>query len=112
RAEQMRQALRLPFTILCDPERRVITEWGLLNPREHGGIAIPSVFVIGADLTIEFASVDRTAARVLPADILAFLAENRESPPAPRPVFPGLHHFAGALRNALRHGTRSPRGKR
>ena len=38
-SERLRSELRLPFPILCDPERRVIACWGLLNSREHGGVA-------------------------------------------------------------------------
>jgi len=107
----MRQTLQLPFSILCDPERSVITAWGLLNPREHGGIAIPSMFVIGNGRRIELASVDRTVSRVMPEDILRFLVEKPKTPQAParQPILPSWRNFAGSLLNGLRHGFRSPR---
>ena len=107
----MRQTLQLPFTILCDPERSVITEWGLLNPREHGGIAIPSVFVIGPDRRVEFMSVDRVASRVMPEEILKLVTKPSTASQAPerRRILPGLGDFAGSFLSGLRHGFRSPR---
>lgn len=110
RAEAMRAQLGLPFTVLCDPERAVVTAWGLLNTREKGGIAYPAVFVLDRDRMVRYRSLDRTAARVSAEAVLAFLRSGmHESAEQPRrrTLWPGLGGFMAALRSALRYGTRS-----
>jgi alkyl hydroperoxide reductase subunit AhpC len=62
RAEAMRAQLKLPFPILCEPQREVITAWGLLNSAERGGIGYPAVFIIDGSRTVRYRSLDRTAA--------------------------------------------------
>ena len=52
----MVEKLLLPFTILSDPDSRVITEWGLLNDRENN-IAKPAIFGVRADGTIAYTYV-------------------------------------------------------
>ena len=47
----MVEKLLLPFTLLSDPEGRVIREWGVWTDGD-GGIARPSIFAIRADGTI------------------------------------------------------------
>jgi peroxiredoxin len=73
RSEAVRLELQLPFPILCDTARKVVTEWGLLNPREKGGIARPAVFVIDSDRRIRFASLDNDATRVSTDLVVNFL---------------------------------------
>jgi peroxiredoxin len=110
RAEAMRVQLGLPFTVLCDPERAVVTAWGLLNTREHGGIAYPAVFVIDRDRVVRYRSLDRTAARVSAEAVLAFLRGGMHEPAEPprrRTIWPGIGGFVAAFRSALRHGVRS-----
>jgi peroxiredoxin len=72
-SEALRAQLSLPFSILCDTERRVITEWDLLNVRERGGIAKPSVFLIDPGLVVRYAAIDKVMSRVLAAEILSIL---------------------------------------
>ena len=72
-AQKLRLELGLPFPLLCDPERAVITAWGLLNTKEHGGIAYPAVFVLDADLRIRYRSLDDTLTRIHPGSLLGFL---------------------------------------
>jgi hypothetical protein len=99
----------LPFPVLCDVQREVITAWGLLNVHEKGGIAYPAVFVLDRDRTVRYRSLDRTAARVSTAAVLAFLQggmQGAADQPRRRPIWPGLATFATAFKNAWRHGIR------
>jgi peroxiredoxin len=111
RSEAVRQQLQLPFPILCDTGRKVVTEWGLLNPREKGGIARPAVFVIGRDMRVLFASMDNDATRVPTDTLVSFLLSGAPSgsPTARRSlVVPRLTDWFRAIRNAFRFGMRSP----
>lgn len=112
RAEAMRAQLQLPFAVLSDQKREVITAWGLLNEKEKGGIAYPAVFVLDRERTVRYRSLDRTAARVSTGAVLAFLRDgmrgSTEQPERQR-IYPGLRTFATALLSAFRHGIRVPK---
>lgn len=69
----MRRELRLPYTILCDTDRRIVKEWDIYNPREKGGIAKPAVFVLDRDRIVRYASVDGIATRVPASEIVRLL---------------------------------------
>ena len=69
-SEVLRRALRLPFPILCDTERRVVRQWDLYNSRERGGIAKPAVFLFDRDRTLRFGAVDTVVRRVPAAEIV------------------------------------------
>lgn len=102
-SESLRLALQLPFPILCDTERRVIREWNVYNPRERGGIAKPSVFVIDADRKVRYAAVDGVATRRPPAEILRMLQKNPGGQPIRSKVYmPRPADWFRALRNNLR----------
>jgi len=104
-SEQLRRELRLPFPILCDPERRLIASWGLLNPHERGGIACPAVFVLDPGRRVRFRSLDGTAARVHTGSLLEFLrvGDGSATAKAPRkvPIFPGWMDWWRGIRNHL-----------
>src|SRR5437879_6402406 len=89
----MKRDLRLPFTILSDSRREVITKFGLLNAREKGGIAIPATIVIDRSMKVLFASGNEVHSRVQAADALAwvrsFAAGNEGKPPRARILMPG-----------------------
>jgi peroxiredoxin len=103
RSETLRRELQLPFPILCDTERRVIREWDVYNPRERGGIAKPSVFVIDADRKVRYAAVDGVATRRPPAEILRVLQKNPESQTIRSKIYvPRPADWFRALRNNLR----------
>ena len=108
RAGAMRSELALPFPVLCDTDRAVITAWGLLNTREHGGIAYPAVFVLDRDRVVRHRSLDRTASRVDAGGVLAFL-QGEPAPPKRRALWPGLQAFVAAFRSAFRRGVRVSR---
>lgn len=78
-SEALRGQISLPFTILCDTEKRLIRDWDLYNERERGGIAKPAVFVIDPNLVVRYASIDSVATRVPASEIVRFL--NRSSEP-------------------------------
>ena len=99
-SEPLRRELRLPFTILSDADRRLVIEWNILNAREHGGIAKPSVFVVDTDRGVLFSSVDgvrnRMGASELARMVRACTFERGAKRQAYTPTF-------GDVRNALRN---------
>jgi len=78
--------LELGFALLCDPQRVVIEQWGLLNRVEKGGIAYPATFVVDRDRMVRFRSLDRTASRVDLDGLFAFLRAGVGSAALPEPV--------------------------
>jgi peroxiredoxin len=102
-SEALRAQLSLPFPILCDTKRRVIREWDLLNTRERGGIAKPSVFVIDPGLIVRYAAVDTVVSRVPATEILSFLVAARETVQIRRKThFPLPGDWIRAIRNNFR----------
>lgn len=92
RSAALHKKLDLPFELVCDPERKVVEAWQLLNPKEGGGIAYPAVYVIGADRKVQFRSLDRKASRVMPGPVLEFLRGGTAEGASPEqiPVSPDL----------------------
>ena len=84
-AEPMRQLYQLPFVVLCDAKAEVVQAWNVFNAQEKGGIAKAAVFVIDPGLKVRFSSVDSTASRVHPADLLAYLSATASGATAPKP---------------------------
>jgi len=112
RSEAVRQQLQLPFLLLCDTARKVVTEWSLLNPREKGGIAKPAVFVIDRDMRLLLASLDHDVARVPTDTVVSFLLSGTPSSSSKvrrSLVIPRLTDWIRAIRNTLRFGVRSPK---
>ena len=102
KSEVLRHELRLPFSILCDVERRVVREWSIYNPRERGGIAKPAVFVIERDRTVRYGSVDAVTTRV-PASEIVRVLQAVEGQPVRRKVYvPRLAEWFRAIRNMRR----------
>lgn len=58
-AWSMAQTTGAQYQILSDADRRVIKSYGILNEKEHGGIAHPSVFIVGKDGIIKYAYVGK-----------------------------------------------------
>ena len=100
KSEALRRALQLPFSILCDTERRVVQDWGIYNPREKGGIAKPAVFVIDGDRTVRYCNLDHVATRVPASEIVRVLGPVAGGQPLRRKVcLPQFGDFLRALRN-------------
>jgi len=75
RSAGFRKEATLPFELLCDPDKKVVNLYHLLNPHEHDGIAYPAIFVIDPKGRIRYRSLDRTATRVKLTEVLNFLDE-------------------------------------
>jgi len=58
-AWSMAQTTGARFQILSDADRKTITAYGILNEKEHNGIAHPSVFIVGRDGIIRYAYVGK-----------------------------------------------------
>jgi len=115
RSEALREQLRLPFPILCDTRREVITSWGLLNRFEAGGVARPCLFVIDQRLRVLHRSGVGSWARVSAAALLDYLRSPSgpgRSGPRRRLLVPGPMELFRSVANTLRHGRRSPRIQR
>jgi peroxiredoxin len=102
-SEALRRQMSLSFAILCDTERQVVRAWDVFNSREKGGIAKPAVFIIGADLTARFASLDAVAVRVPASEIVRILRGLQPAAPARRRVYiPTLANIVRGLGNFLK----------
>lgn len=102
KSEAVRQALHLPFFVLCDTERRVVQEWDVYNPQEKSGVAKPAVFVIERDRTVRYGAVDAVSTRVPPSEIVRVL-ETAEHHEALRKLYiPGFTDWFRAIRNSVR----------
>jgi hypothetical protein len=104
--------LDLPFAILSDSGRKLITRWGLLNRKEMGGIAVPAVFAIDRDLVVRFQSVDRTVERASPAQVAVTVKAVMNGAVATdgfgrERIHPG-RMFLRAVLNALSRGVKTP----
>jgi thioredoxin-dependent peroxiredoxin len=58
-AWSMSQTTGARYQILSDSDHKVIESYGVLNPREHGGIAHPSAFLIDKEGVIRYAYVGK-----------------------------------------------------
>jgi peroxiredoxin len=100
---QLRHELDLPFRILSDADRRVVREWGIVNERERGGIAKPSVFIINADRRVLFRSCDGVRPRVAADEVIrALQTPGMHAPRAKFGYNPGLGEMIRAIRNNIR----------
>jgi peroxiredoxin len=113
RSRALKEQLGLPFELLSDESRAVVQAYGLFNREENGGIAYPALFMLDRDRTVRFRSLDRTATRVDPGAVFAFLESGLGSAapdaPARRRVVPGLRDVGRVIANMLRYGVRSPK---
>jgi peroxiredoxin len=107
RSAAVRRELSIPFPILCDVRRAVISSWGVLNANEKSGIAVPSVFVIDRTLRLRMLAIEKVHQRVNPAAVLQFVqampGADGAAPPPLRTVKPG-RLFLRAVANAFRRG--------
>lgn len=113
RSAALSAQLQLPFPLLCDTEREVVRSYGLFNEKEKGGIAYPATFVLDRDRIVRFRSLDRTASRVNPGELFAFLRGGIDSVPPATParakIVPRLRELVHVTGNVIRHGIRSPK---
>jgi len=106
RSAGLRKDLALPFELLCDRTRATIIEWGVLNAKEKGGIAIPATFVVDRERKVRFAKVEDMMMRVEPRDLLEFIRtmnDGEAQAPRARGVNPASM-FLRAIANGFRYG--------
>jgi peroxiredoxin len=112
RSAAVKRDMALLYPILSDGSREVIGRWGVLNAKEKGGIAMPSVFVLDHDLRLRMLAVEEVARRLTPGEVLRFVVAMHNAQDADQPgmrkVRPG-RMFLRALANAFRHGVRASR---
>ena len=60
-AWSMAQTTGAKFQILSDADKKTITEYGIVNAAEHGGIAHPSIFVLDKEGRIRYMHVGKDA---------------------------------------------------
>jgi len=60
-AWSMAQTTGAKFQILSDADKKTITEYGIVNAAEHGGIAHPSIFVLDKECRIRYMHVGKDA---------------------------------------------------
>lgn len=99
KSETLRRDLQLPFSILCDTDKRVIREWGVYNPDAKDGIAKPSVFILNNDRVVRFAAVDEVTKRVSAEEVLRILQTGAAPPSFRRKTYiPRLRDLWTAIR--------------
>jgi peroxiredoxin len=112
RSAGLRKDLAIPFALLSDSKRATIIEWGVLNPNEKGGIAIPATFLIDRERKVRFASVEDMMMRVEPGAMLDFvrtMPSGDAALPRARGVNP-VAMFVRATANGFRYGVNVKRG--
>lgn len=55
--EKYRVEKAIPFLLLSDPECEVIKEYGIYNPSERNGVAIPSVFILDRSGVVRYSKI-------------------------------------------------------
>lgn len=73
KSEELRRDLGLPFSILCDRERRLVQDWNIYNPREGNGIAKPTLLVIDRRRAVLYAAMDGLVKRVPASEVIRTL---------------------------------------
>ena len=111
---RMKELVKLPFTLLCDSERTLISAWQLLNVREPR-TASPATLLLDAALRVRFATLDDGYAAATVDDVLVHckaLMRGQKPRAQPRRVFriPGLMWWIRGARDEWRLRTRSSRG--
>lgn len=106
-AEAMRQQLRLPFPVLCDPRRSAIERLGLLR-RFGFDIAYPATIVLGSNGQVIDRMVEMTYVRLRAKDVLdrcrQWKLTGRWRRPRRRFALPTLTAYWQSSRNVLRSG--------
>lgn len=103
--EAVRAQLRLPFPLLCDTERRVTRDWGVLDPKDRRNIARPAVFLIDDGRRVIFRSLDGEIKRVPAAGMLRLLRSAAAGAAIPRRAhWPRINDWWRAIANIIRFG--------
>lgn len=68
--EDYRKKNSAPFVMLSDPDCIIIRQYGVFNPSERDGIAVPVTFVVNKKGIITFAKLKSTLLRTRTARLL------------------------------------------
>lgn len=79
-SELVKKSSKLPYELLCDPDKEAVLAYDLLNRSERSGIAFPAIFIISPNSEIVYRSLDKTSARVDFTEIISFLKKLRLDP--------------------------------
>lgn len=74
--EKLREQEDLPFELLSDRDKALISEWDIVNEKERDGIAFPNVYIIDQEREIILHSRDKTASRAEPEPLVDFLKKH------------------------------------
>jgi len=55
--EEYKSKSSAPFTMLSDTERDVIKQYGVYNPSERDGIAVPAIFIIDSSGVTRYSTI-------------------------------------------------------
>jgi len=86
----MQSELFVPFDLLSDLDRSVLSAWDLLDPGERDGVPVPAVFAVGPGRVVLARSIDTMTRQVAPETFLAAIRPGRPVPPKRRLVIPRL----------------------
>jgi len=91
----------IPFDLLSDLDRHATRAYGILNPRERGGIPIPTIVAVGRDGRAFFVALDRMARQTRPDVLLEAVRSHgagRAGAGGRRWIRPRLRDLRGILR--------------
>lgn len=110
RAARLRADLALPFRLLCDPEKKVITEWDLLDPSK-GGVARSATFGMDRHRTVVFRSLDATMMRATGEQALKAVLDPPKEPRLEKRswVWPSAGQLLRSVYYMFRYGLGAPR---
>ncbi len=80
----------LPYPLLSDPTRETIEAYGVLNPAERGGVAIPAIFAVAQSGVIKLKSIDTMVDQLSPRQLPAALSAQGDHADRRRIWFPRL----------------------
>jgi peroxiredoxin Q/BCP len=75
--ENYRNRSSAPFLMLSDPHRTTIKQYGVFNPSEREGIAIPATFIVDQAGIITYSKVESTLLRTRSKRLLKEIAKTQ-----------------------------------
>ena len=74
--EEFRIKKAMPFLMLSDPECKVIRKYGVYNPSERNGIAVPSVFILDKSGVVRYSKTQNKIFRTRSKSLLKIARKN------------------------------------
>lgn len=73
RSRALEAQLALGMPLLCDVTHEVVEAWGLFNPKERGGIALPATVVLDASGVVQWWTREAMSRRARAGTVLAWI---------------------------------------